>query len=76
MAATTRTTGRGTAYFPRLAAERLDIAPHRASAAVTRAAEVHAAGAASAGNATRATGGPTQSPSPAQAAAGPPGPKP
>ncbi|MET7459791.1 MarR family winged helix-turn-helix transcriptional regulator [Nonomuraea sp. NPDC005501] len=42
MAATTRTTDRGTAYFPRLAAERLDIALCRASAAVARAADVHA----------------------------------
>ncbi|MET8990185.1 MarR family winged helix-turn-helix transcriptional regulator [Nonomuraea wenchangensis] len=42
MAPTTRTTDRGTAYFPQLAAERLDIALCRASAAVARAADVHA----------------------------------
>lgn len=42
MAATTRTTDRGTAYFPQLAAERLDIALCRASAAVARAADAHA----------------------------------
>ncbi|GLW05413.1 hypothetical protein Misp01_05430 [Microtetraspora sp. NBRC 13810] len=42
--ATTRTAGRARpAYFPRLAAERLDIALCRASAAVARAAETHAA---------------------------------
>ncbi|MGW0203249.1 MarR family winged helix-turn-helix transcriptional regulator [Nonomuraea sp. NPDC003201] len=43
MAATTRTTDRGAAYFPRLAAERLDIALCRASSAVARAADAHAA---------------------------------
>ncbi|MGN9841336.1 MarR family winged helix-turn-helix transcriptional regulator [Nonomuraea sp. H19] len=43
MATTTRTTDRGTAYFPQLAAERLDIALCRASAAVARAADAHAA---------------------------------
>jgi DNA-binding MarR family transcriptional regulator len=43
MAMTTRTTDRGTAYFPRLTAERLDIALCRASAAVARAADVRAA---------------------------------
>lgn len=42
MATTTRTTDRGTSYFPQLAAERLDIALCRASAAVARAADVHA----------------------------------
>ncbi|MET9248931.1 hypothetical protein [Nonomuraea sp. NPDC003709] len=39
MAATTRTAECGTAYFSRLAAERLDIAPCRASAAVARASD-------------------------------------
>ncbi|MFI7637331.1 MarR family winged helix-turn-helix transcriptional regulator [Nonomuraea sp. NPDC049400] len=43
MATTNRTTDRGTAYFPQLVAERLDIALCRASAAVARAADVHAA---------------------------------
>ncbi|GAA4937151.1 DNA-binding MarR family transcriptional regulator [Nonomuraea thailandensis] len=41
--ATTTKAARGTAYFPRLAAERLDIALCRASAAVARAADAHAA---------------------------------
>ncbi|MGP3962379.1 MarR family winged helix-turn-helix transcriptional regulator [Nonomuraea sp. 3N208] len=42
--ATTRATGRARpAYFSRLAAERLDIALCRASAAVARAADAHAA---------------------------------
>jgi DNA-binding MarR family transcriptional regulator len=44
MATTTRTTDRGMAYFPQLAAERLDIALCRASAVVARAADVHATG--------------------------------
>ncbi|MFI7106963.1 MarR family winged helix-turn-helix transcriptional regulator [Nonomuraea sp. NPDC050227] len=43
MATTTRTGDRARqAYFPRLAAERLDIALCRASAAVARAADAHA----------------------------------
>ncbi|GAA2212837.1 hypothetical protein GCM10009850_082990 [Nonomuraea monospora] len=41
--ATTSKAARGEAYFPRLAAERLDIALCRASAAVSRAADAHAA---------------------------------
>ncbi|MGW5685985.1 MarR family winged helix-turn-helix transcriptional regulator [Nonomuraea sp. NPDC003754] len=43
MATTTRTTDRETAYFPQLAAERLDITLYRASAAVARATDVHTA---------------------------------
>ncbi|MFJ9048631.1 MarR family winged helix-turn-helix transcriptional regulator [Streptomyces bacillaris] len=39
-----RTSDRGAGYFPTLAAERLDIALCRASAAVARAAEAQAAG--------------------------------
>ncbi|MEU1668868.1 MarR family winged helix-turn-helix transcriptional regulator [Streptomyces sparsogenes] len=43
MATTTRTADRARpAYFPRLAAERLDIALCRASSAVARAADAHA----------------------------------
>ncbi|GAA2020892.1 hypothetical protein GCM10009839_17150 [Catenulispora yoronensis] len=38
-----RTPDRGTAYFPQLAAERLDIALCRASSAVARTAEAHTA---------------------------------
>ncbi|MFC7589549.1 hypothetical protein ACFQYP_42055 [Nonomuraea antimicrobica] len=43
MATTTKTADRARpTYFPRLAAERLDIALCRASAAVARAADTHA----------------------------------